>query len=728
MFNRFKIICAVSVFCTTAPNTAPAQEEPARTKSQQMIPEIIVIESASRDESTDITPGASAAPVPDAMEILTRMPGANVNRNGPLSGQAQYRGLFGPRMTVTVDGMRVTPGGPNWMDAPLHYMPAGLTDRVTMTRGIAPVSAGPGIGGLIQAESKKSHFVSYRDFRVTGDAVASLMSNDGSTLSGFFGLSNDAHRFHALASIEDGDVMESGDGIIGATEYGRTTYGAGYGFRWDTGEVGIDLSHTDTDLTGTPALPLDIDFFETGRLNAEFQNQFEKVRLGLRVFYTDIDHGMNNFLLRDPPNFSQLPLPPFLDDDKRFIDVDAEALGFVASATVAVKGGDFSVGLDGNFESHTAVVLDPDFAPFFVNNFNEAEQDQIGLFVEWLGEIGQTWSMEAGIRYMQVESDAGVVDAFPAQLADMNPGMFPPGTPPFAVKMLRDRFNSSNRAVTDDNIDLVLEFENRLSDSLRLGIGYGRKTRSPMYVERFLWIPLEVNSGLGDLNNYVGNINLKPEVSDQVELSLDWTFNKGFVAPRVFYRSVDDFIQGVASTDPIVIAVSGNTNGDPTPMEFANVEAELYGFDIVGRFIFSEWLNLDATINYVRGKRTDIADDLFRIAPFNGRIALTADRGNWSVTAESVLVARQDKISRSIVHDEPRSSNAETPGYALLNLYGQWLMGQHLQFRIGAENIADKQYTNHLAGFNRVSNSTVPMGVRVPGPGLNVFGQIRYSW
>ncbi|MDZ7685419.1 MAG: TonB-dependent receptor plug domain-containing protein [Gammaproteobacteria bacterium] len=88
--------------------------------------------------------------MPDAMEVLTREPpGANINRNGPLSGQAQYRGLFGPRMTVTVNGMRVTPGGPNWMDAPLHYLPAGLTDSVTMTRGIAPVSAGFGIGGAI---------------------------------------------------------------------------------------------------------------------------------------------------------------------------------------------------------------------------------------------------------------------------------------------------------------------------------------------------------------------------------------------------------------------------------------------------------------------------------------------------------------------------------------------------------------------------------------------------
>ena len=725
---RFRIACAISAFCAFVPNIVLAQDEPASNRSQQMIPEIIVIESANRSDGTNITPGASSAPVPDAMEILTRLPGANVNRNGPLSGQAQYRGLFGPRMTVTVDGMRVTPGGPNWMDAPLHYMPAGLTDRITMTRGIAPVSAGPGIGGLIQAESKKSRFVTVGDFQVTGDAVVSLMSNDGSAVSGFLGVANDVHRFHALASVEDGDAIESGDGIIGATDHGRTTYGVGYGYRWSAGEVSIDLSHTDTDLTGTPALPLDIDFFKTDRLNAAFQSQLNHVQLSLRVFYTDVEHGMNNFLLRDPPDFSQLPLPPFQDEERRFVDADADATGFVATAATEAQGGQLSIGVDGNFESHTAVVLDPDFEPFFVDNFNDAEQDQIGLFAEWSGDLRNSWSMVAGVRYMRVESDAGTVDAFPAQLADMNPGAFPPGTPPFAVKVLRDRFNVANRAVTDDNFDVVLKLGNQLSESLHVGVGYGRKTRSPMYIERYLWIPLEVNSGLGDLNNYVGNIDLDPEVSDQIELSLDWTFERGYLSPRVFYRSVDDFIQGVASSDPVVIAVSGNANGDPTPMEFANVEAELYGFDVVARYRFSDRLHLDATVNFVRGKRTDIKDDLYRIAPFNGRIALTTDRGSWSVTAESVLVARHDRISQTIVGDEPRSSDAATPGYGLLNLYGQWRIRDHLQVRIGAENLFDRQYTNHLGGFNRVTNSDVPFGVRVPGPGINIFGQVRFSW
>lgn len=725
---RQSLLCLVATIVAVTPATTVAEQDKPDSRAPKFVPEIVVIGSADRRYSADITPGASAAPVPDAMEVLTRMPGANVNRNGPLSGQAQYRGLFGPRMTVTVNGMRVTPGGPNWMDAPLHYLPAGLTDNVTMTRGIAPVSAGPGIGGLIEAESKASEFTANEAISVSGDAIASTMTNTGTAVSGFLALANDAHRFHVLASDERGDNVESSDGEIGATEYDRETYAIGYGFRQGDSEISVEFSHTDTGSSGTPSLPLDIAFFDTDRLNIAVKSQYQDIDLSFRVFGTDIEHGMDNFQQRRTPDISQLPLPPFQGDDKRLVDATAEAIGFVATAATKLGDGDLVVGVDGDDNRHDAVVFDPDFSPFFVTNFEDSERRALGLFGEWFGPLGRNWSMEAGARFTRVETDSGTVDAFPAQLADGNPAMFGPGTPPFAVKALRDRFNASDRSRTDNNVDVVLKFDYTIDPAMRLGFGYGRKTRSPLYLERYLWIPLEVNSGLGDFNNYVGNVDLDPETSDQLEISFDWTFDKGHLSPRLFYRSIDDYIQGVAVTDPVITAVSGAANGDPTPLQFANVEAELYGFDIVARYRFSENWRLDATLNYVRGKRTDVGDDLFRIAPLNGRLALTADLGNWSLTAESVLVAAQDKISRTIVTNEPRAVSTETPGYGVLNLYGRWHALDNVSVRFGVENLFDKSYANHLAGFNRVSNSSVPVGTRIPGAGINVFGQLQLSW
>jgi len=326
-------------------------QENSDTNRVQLIPEITVIGSSVGRETTDITPGASAAPAPDSMEFLTRMPGANVNRNGPLSGQAQYRGLFGPRMTVTVDNMRTTPGGPNWMDAPLHYMPPGLTKQLTMTRGIASVSSGPGIGGLIEAESKQTSFTSDHEFSPQGDLVGSAMSNNGYALSGLVGAANVNHRFQAVGSFEKGDDLDFGGGTIGATEYQRTTYGAVYGYRWGYNDLSVEYSHTDTDPTGTPALPLDIDFFETDRINLGMNTKWGATDLSFRVFYTDIEHAMNNYLLRVPPDFSQAPLPPFQDEDRRFVAAQTDALGFEVSADIDAWGGNPVLGGDGKFRN-----------------------------------------------------------------------------------------------------------------------------------------------------------------------------------------------------------------------------------------------------------------------------------------------------------------------------------------------------------------------------------------
>jgi iron complex outermembrane receptor protein len=54
----------------------------------------------------------------DTATVLKDIPGANVNANGPVTGIAQYRGMYGDRVSVVIDHLGVISGGPNAMDAP----------------------------------------------------------------------------------------------------------------------------------------------------------------------------------------------------------------------------------------------------------------------------------------------------------------------------------------------------------------------------------------------------------------------------------------------------------------------------------------------------------------------------------------------------------------------------------------------------------------------------------
>ena len=668
----------------------------------------------------------------DVTTLMEGIPGGGVHSNGAISGQTYYRGIFGSRMNVLIDGNRIESGGPNWMDPPLHYIPNTLVESFKVERGLDSVSNGSTLGTTVKVTPKSSKFAQSDKFSIQGDVEVSGHSVDsGYNAGGIVGIANNQHRIHITGSRDDGDDFRSGDGDVDGTEYERDSIGAGYGFQTGVHEVSFNARYVSSKDTGTPSLPLDPNFFHTELYNAKYLGEISHFVVELDIFHSDIEHQMRNFDLRPAPNFSMLPLPPFLGTDRREIDVDSDDTGAKLSLTRALSNGEISFGIDGHNADHNATILDPDVAPFFVTNFNNAEEDHLGIFTEWNGSINKA-SVELGIRYKQVETDAEEVDAQPANL----PAASVMGTPPAAVRALRDRFNSSDRSQKDHNLDLAAKLSYPLNDEFSLIAGYARKTRSPTYIERYLWIPLNVNAGLGDGNNYIGNIELDPEWSNQFELGLDWANDKAYFNPRIHYQRINNYIQGVAVEPSMfnmpIIGVSGGANGDATPLQFANVEAEIYGFDTAwGMQLNQQWM-LSGHASYVRGKRRDTNDNLFHIAPPRASAALTRQFGNGSATLEGVLVARQTKISDELTDDpnNPNNNNDSTPGYGLINLYGQYTPASmsNMSFQAGVENLLDKNYTDHLNGFNRVAGNGVDIGERLPGPGINAFVTVGVSF
>ena len=73
-------------------------------QESQRIEEITVV--GVRDSHTVIVDDTLVA-TPDTAQLLRKMPGANVNKNGELTGIAQYRGMFGDRIRVSVDGAQI---------------------------------------------------------------------------------------------------------------------------------------------------------------------------------------------------------------------------------------------------------------------------------------------------------------------------------------------------------------------------------------------------------------------------------------------------------------------------------------------------------------------------------------------------------------------------------------------------------------------------------------------
>ena len=132
----------------------------------------------------------------------------------------------------------------------------------------------------------------------------------------------------------------------------------------------------------------------------------------------------------------------------------------------------------------------------------------------------------------------------------------------------------------------------------------------------------------------------------------------------------------------------------------------------------------------VEGKRKDIDDYLYRVNPDNARLAVFYEAGSYALKLEQVLTAEQDEISATNTLDPANGNNSfsATDGYALTNVYLNWSYDANFMVSLGAENLFDEDYVDHLSGFNRVIGSVVPRGSRMFGQGRNFFGRLQYRW
>jgi len=641
--------------------------------------------------------------VPDSADILKKVVGANVVRNGPLTGMAQYRGMSRYRVSTQINGTTISSGGPNWMDPPLSYAPAAHLESIEIYRGIAPVRSGAEtIGGAVAARTWQGNFSD--DGAVFNGRVRSGAQSvhNAKMISTVFALSGSKHLIKLSALHEAGDDAEFTDGEILPTEYKRDRWDIGYGYRTGPHTFRFDYGRNATGNSGTPALPMDIGYIDAELLTLSWDYAGETLQVAAKLHGSDIKHGMTNYHLRQPPAAAA---------QWRQNIAEGENFGFSISA----RWQDWRFGLDGHDELHDSNIDNPNNPMFFVINFNNAQRRVLGAYLEREFSFGQGWLIELGARYNRVDLDADPVNATPAMM----------GMP--AAVALRNNFNAADRDSQDHHLDWVIKFNYLARGELNLYAGFSRKSRSPSYQEKFLWLPLQATAGLADGRTYTGNLRLDAEVAHELELGFDWQSERFSIAPRIFYRDIEDYIQGTASTyaPALMFAQMMNTmNGsaNPSPLQFSNVDASFYGFDIDWRYQLSEQWSLKGIVNYVRGARDDIDDALYRVAAPNLFVALSYTLEDWQFSLEGFAYDGQNHVSDI-------NGETKTAGYGLINFQGAWKISEQLKLGFGIDNLADRYYVDHLAGVNRVNGNTdLQRGTRLPGYGRNFFARLDYNW
>ncbi len=705
---RGSTIFIFSVLLSAGPVTVHAGQTEQVDEADESNIEIVVVTGVRSKTALELSVSEVSHMGIDNSDLLRYFPGGNRNSNGPVTRISQYRGLFGAENNISIDGMTYTSGGPNWMDSPLSSIPQSLTQSVTLYRGLGSVATvEEGLGGAIAIASQKTSFSGNGKWGSSGRIEAGY-GNNADSLAGavFAGVYNPANWFDIAASFDKGDDYQFDGGVVAASEYDRKQYRLGFGHRFNSFDIDLGAVINRTGQSGTPALPMDIIYFDSEQYAFGLNARTGEGEFSLKFNTLSVDHLMNNFTLRPPPTGANGM--KMLRQTLALGDSD----GFKMTYARNTEETGFLLGMDGKWTRHDADVTNPASAMFQITNFNDVERDRLGIFSEITRVLGG-WDFEAGLRYNRIDMNAGEVGG---NLALMGGNM----AQQYRLDALAKSFNESDRNKKDNQWSGMLKASRQMGASTRFNLGLGRKVRSPSYQERYLWLPMESTAGLADGFTYIGDINLKPETSVELTAGLDWSSNRFKLAPEIYFRDVKNYIQGVPSTNMTANMFAMMASGSP-PLQFANVDAELYGFDIGYEFEISKSWLLRGNLGYVRGKRTDLADNLYRIAPLSSFLELSYHRDAYFISIESVAASRQDRVS---------AYNNETPsaGWGIVHLRGGVSLNQVFDINLGVENIFDKAYQDHLGGYNRVAGSDVPLGERLYSEGRNYYIRLNASW
>ena len=211
-FSKAALGAACSLVCM--PLAAQANETERAAVQDPALTDLIVVtgQRASADLTDELAPPPGIALPADTADIAARIPGGALVGNGALSGQLSYRGLTGERVLGRVNGQRFATGGPNAMDPPLHYAPSVLVESVAIARGVAPVSQGPSLAGVVDARLVQADFAQGSSAEWQTHFAAQYRSVDNSyAAGGLLGLVNSAGRLEI--AVRDGSAArELGEG------------------------------------------------------------------------------------------------------------------------------------------------------------------------------------------------------------------------------------------------------------------------------------------------------------------------------------------------------------------------------------------------------------------------------------------------------------------------------------------------------------------------------------
>lgn len=739
---------------TQAAEPAPLMITGAASQPVQLAPSVIEAEPAVHVSlgATEVSAQslqALRAASSDTASLLRGVPGLSLNSAGGISSLPAIRGLADDRLRIKVDGMDLIASCPNHMNPALSAIAPSNLGTLQVFAGITPVSVGgDSIGGTLIANSAAPEFAEPGAASINKGEVGAFYRSNNDARGGNFSATHAEQTFNirydgstskANNYSAGGDFKSStstgqlGNGSpldeVASTAYETSSHNVGMALKLgeDLLELKFGLQQVPQELF--PNQRMDMTDNRQQSINLRYLSQFNWGELDTRVYHEKVEHSMDfgpdkRFWYGMQSNIAGSgdgkPCSPISATCAAGMPMESE--GKTSGATVKASidlsqqdllrvGGEYQRYRLNDYWSPSGSGMWPNT----FENINDGQRDRAALFSEWESQRSADWLTLFGVRYENVQSDAGDVHGYGNMMGKQNAEAA--------------AFNARERSQTDHNWDLSALARYTHSEQLDVEFGYARKVRSPNLYERYTWsswaMAATMNNFVGDGNGYVGDIDLKPETANTLSTTLDWhsSDRRHELKLTPFYTHVDNYIDAVPAAGTSLLNDKFNV------LQYANQSARLYGVDVSGKLPLASndlgnW-GVNGLLNYSTGKNRDSGDDLYNIMPLNGKLALTQEIGGWSNSLEMESVQAKNNVSD--VRNE-----VQTAGYTLFNLRAShsW---KTVRVDFGVENLTDKFYILPTGGAYTGQGRTMSMngiewGIGVPGMGRSLYTGVNVAF
>lgn len=694
------LACAALFPLLLVSGRAMAQEAGAAASEETTVLQKLTVKGGRKGVAETPLASTTTEEAIDAKQISTiedlgraDQPGVGFNRT---TGAVNIRGLEGPRVTTTIDGIAIpylqdgardADGGPNSFDfnglssidvvrgADSSRLGDGALGGALVLRTIEPedlISEGKSWGGIF-----KFTYAGEDDSFGGSAAVATRFDNTAVLFQG--GLK----KGHERETGGDLDVLGTTRTEANPADFDQNNLlfkvkqytDSGHTFtltgeRFDRDKT-IDLKREQ--LEGGNYRPGNWngrDDIKRDRvsLNYEFEAVDDDALLDAAnaVFYWQgltTDNGKNGYrytsVVGDYSRLSEINNRSFGGNGSLEKQVETGALHH----TIRL-GGDFSGGKTTQYSSGVdSCAVAPVFACGFLHT-NQADSPDVrttkfGIFLE--DEIGfgdSAFSLTPGLRYdwyKQAPQDT------PGYAANPNYKGLPPGQDGDALSP-----------------KLLAKYD--VSQDVQVYAQWAMGFRSPTASELYL------NYGAPGSYLNIGNPNLKPETSNGFELGTklgDEDFGANITG---FYNRYRNFIDSVGLTTDEQIALGL----DPADYAFVNKSVNLervriYGIELSARKRFDSGFHLNGSLTYANGVNLETDEKLGSVAPLKGVIGAGYATDVWG--SDITFIAAKGVSDNT-------DATFKAPGYGLVDLTGWWKPErvEGLTVRAGVYNLFDKEY------------------------------------